>query len=201
MRDVIEKAQARVKELLIHESTGHDWYHIKQVRDLAMRIAGVEGGDKEIIELAALVHDVGDHKFYPTKEEGQAVTRKVLEDAGATPEVVEKVMSIVGTMSFSTGKVPETFEGKIVQDADRIFALGAIGIARAFAFGGKKDRLIYDPERPQDFSTTIGHFYEKLLTLKDKLNTKTGKEIAQTRHHYIEKFLKQFYDEWEGKDL
>jgi uncharacterized protein len=200
MSDVIEKAEARVKALLTGESTGHDWYHIQQVRDMALRIAKTEGGDKELIELAALVHDVGDHKLHASKEAGELVTREVLRVAGASRDLSEKVMEIVSTMSFSTGKIPESLEGRIVQDADRLYALGAIGIARAFAYGGKKERLIYDPEKPQDYSTTIGHFYEKLLTLKDKLNTASARTIAQNRHEFMEGFLKQFYKEWQAKD-
>lgn len=200
MREVIERVEKRVKEILSGESTGHDWYHIDQVRKTALQIAEKEGGDKEIIELTALVHDVGDHKFFASKDEGQRITNKVLEECGVSVEVREKVMDIVTTMSFSTGKIPESLEGKIVQDADRVYALGAIGIARAFAFGGKKDRLIHDPSQPRDFPSTLNHFYDKLLLLKDKMNTATGKEIASGRHAYMEDFLEQFYSEWEGRE-
>ena len=199
MHDIIEKVEAKVKEILSGESTGHDWYHIKHVRDMALRIAEKEGGDKEITELAALVHEIGDRKFYPDKNEGLAATRKVLEDAGVMDEVVENIMHIADTISFSGGKIPKSLEGKIVQDADRMFALGAIGIARAFAFGAKKDRMIFDPVSKAS-ETTVDHFYDKLLLLKDKMNTKTGREIAQKRHEYMEGFLKQFYAEWEGKE-
>ena len=198
MRDTISKVEAKVKEILSGETTGHDWYHIQQVRDLALRISEKEGGDMEIVELAALVHEIGDRKFYPDKSEGLTATQKVLVDAGVSDDVVERVMHIADTVSFSGGKIPESLEGKIVQDADRMVALGAIGIARAFAFGAKKDRMIYDPEKKN--STTIQHFYDKLLLLKDKMNTKTGKEIARERHEYMEDFLKRFYAEWEGKD-
>lgn len=109
-------------------------------------------------------------------------------------------MQIVDTMSYSTGLVPESLEGKIVQDADRLFALGAIGIARTFAFGGKKERVIHDPAQQREFPSTINHFYEKLLLVKNKMNTASAKRIAQTRHEYMEGFLKQFYTEWDSKD-
>jgi uncharacterized protein len=198
MRGTIEKVEQRVKEILSGESTGHDWYHIDQARTMALRIAEKEGSDKDIVELAALVHEIGDRKFYPDKAEGLAATRNVLEGADVPVDAIEKVMHIAETISFSGGKIPESLEGKIVQDADRMFALGAIGIARAFAFGGKKDRMIYDPEKKD--ATTIQHFYDKLLLLKEKMNTGTGKKIAQERHVYMEQFLKQFYAEWEGKE-
>lgn len=197
MGEEIRKVEGRVKEILSGEATGHDWYHIQHVRDMALRINAKEGGDQHVVELAALVHEIGDRKFYPDKAEGLAATRKVLMDAGVLGETMEKVMHIADTISFSGGKIPESLEGKIVQDADRMFAQGAIGIARAFAFGSKKDRMIYDPEKK--VSTTIQHFYDKLLLLKDMMNTKTGKEIAQERHEYMEDFLKQFYAEWGEK--
>lgn len=130
MRETIDRVERRVKEILSGESTGHDWYHIKQVRDMALRIAEKEGGDRDVVELGALVHEVGDRKFYPNKEEGIAATRKVLAEAEVPGETLEKVMHIAETISFSGGKIPDSLEGKIVQDADRVFALGAIGIAR-----------------------------------------------------------------------
>ena len=198
MREIIEKVEAQVKEILSNEATGHDWYHIAQVRDMALCIAAKEGGDTEMIELAALVHDVGDHKFYASHEEGEKATLAVLEAAGVPQDMTEKIMLIVNAVSFSGGKVPESLEGKVVQDADRMFALGAIGVARAFAYGGKKGRMIHDPALSREAPTTINHFYEKLLCLKDMMNTKTGREIATERHAYLEGFLKQFYAEWNG---
>jgi len=199
MRDVIERVEMRVKKLLSGESTGHDWYHIDHVRALALRIAEKEGGERDVVELGALAHEIGDRKFYPDKVEGLAATRKVLVDADVPPDIVVKVVHIADTISFSGGKIPTSLEGRIVQDADRMFALGAIGIARAFAYGGKKERMIHDPAAEHSL-TTIGHFHEKLLRLKDTMNTATGKEIAQRRHRYMEDFLEQFHSEWESSD-
>jgi uncharacterized protein len=198
-RTVIKNVEKRVKEILSGESTGHDWYHIDQVRTMALRIAEKEGGNKQIIEIAALAHDVGDKKFHATKEIGQKATRKVLKDAGVSEDTLKKIEDIIDNVSFSGGKIPESREGKIVQDADRLYALGAIGIARAFAYGASRNRLIHDPEI-KGALTTINHFYEKLLLLKDKMNTKTGRTIAKSRHDYMEKFLKQFYAEWNATD-
>lgn len=199
MGEEIRKVEEKVKEILSGEATGHDWYHIQQVRDMALRINAKEGGDNVVVELAALAHEIGDRKFYPEKSEGLAATRKALVEAGVPGDVVEKVMHIADTISFSGGKIPESLEGRIVQDADRMFALGAIGIARAFAFGGNKERMIHDSSS-KNAPTTINHFYEKLLLLKDKMNTATGKEIAASRHKYMEDFLQRFHAEWEGKD-
>jgi uncharacterized protein len=215
MREHIQKLEAKVKELLSGEGTGHDWYHITQVRDMALRIAETEGGDKELIELAALAHDIGDHKFHPSVEAGEAVTRAVLAECGLAVNTVEKVMDIVSRVSYkgpaSKDEMPN-IEGKIVQDADRLYALGAIGIARAFAYGGSKHRPLYIPEHTVDMSlagnaylarpdgTTVGHFYEKILLIKDRLHTNTARQIGERRHRYIEDFLKQFYAEWDGKD-
>lgn len=214
MPEVIRKVEQTTKELLFGEATGHDWYHVKQVRDMALRIADKEGGDKELIELAALAHDIGDRKLNASEEEGDALTVRVLTEAGASPEIVEKVMEIIRHISFKGAEVGDdmsSLEGNIVQDADRLYALGAIGIARAFAYGGAKNRVIFDPNVPPEkhaskdayyrsASGTINHFYEKLLLLKDRMKTKTGREIAEGRHAFMEEFLKRFYDEWEAKD-
>ena len=138
MQDILLRVEGKVKELLAGEATGHDWYHVKQVRDMSLRIAKVEGGDTELIELAALAHDVGDRKFFGSEAEGEAVTRKVLSECGVDSEMLEKVMDIVNRVSFKGAGVLDdmpTLEGKIVQDADRLYALGAIGIARTFAYG------------------------------------------------------------------
>lgn len=214
MREVIQKVEAKIKEMMSGEGTGHDWYHVKQVRDMALRIAASEGGDKEIIELAALAHDVGDRKLHASEAAGKEVTKSVLRDCGVPPEVQTKVIDIVDRVSFKGAGVVDdmpTLEGKIVQDADRLYALGAIGIARTFAYGGSKHRPIYDPdivpevhatkeEYHNSKSHTINHFYEKLLLLKDRMNTKTGREIAESREQYMKDFLDQFMKEWEAKD-
>ena len=214
MEREIKAFEEKVKELMSGEATGHDWYHVDQVRKMALRIAETEGGDKEIIELAALAHDVGDRKFHSSEEEGERKTRDLLNECGFSTDVSEKVMDIIHKLSFKgAGVVDEmpTVEGRIVQDADRLYALGAIGIARTFAYGGAKGRPIYDPEIPAErhaskeayygsVSPTINHFYEKLLLLKGRINTATAKEIAERRHAYMEGFLEQFYAEWDARD-
>ncbi|HVZ75681.1 MAG TPA: HD domain-containing protein [Candidatus Paceibacterota bacterium] len=215
MENQVTKLETKVKELLGGEGTGHDWYHIKQVRDMALRIAESEGGDKELIELAALAHDIGDHKFHASEEEGEEKTRSVLAECGIPSDMIEKIMGIVHNVSYkgpASQNNMTSLEGKIVQDADRLYALGAIGIARTFAYGGSKHRPLYDPDAKPDLSkggeeyykhpaeSTINHFYEKLLLVKDRMNTATAKRIAEHRHQYMEDFLKQFYKEWEAKD-
>lgn len=195
MQKVIAALERQVQKLSGTETTGHDWHHANQVRNTALRIADEEGGDRVIIEIASLVHDVGDHKLYGSKEAGRKVTCQVLADAGVLSPVLEQVLHIVDTMSYSGGQVPESLEGKIVQDADRLFALGAIGVARAFAYGGSRSRPLHVPG-DESAPSTINHFYEKLLLVKDKMNTRAGRAIAQQRHDFMEDFLKQFYDEW-----
>ncbi len=215
MRDVIERVEVRVKELFSGDATGHDWWHVKQVRDMALRIAQAEGGDVELVELAALSHDMGDRKFFESEDAGREMTRKTLAECGVPADLLEKVLDIAQRVSFkgaaSVDDMP-TLEGKIVQDADRLYALGAIGIARAFAYGGAKNRPMYDPETDavltksgeeyytKPSSSTIHHFYEKLLLLKDRMHTDTAKKIAEGRHEFMETFLKRFMDEWDAKD-
>ncbi|HUO56355.1 MAG TPA: HD domain-containing protein [Candidatus Paceibacterota bacterium] len=170
--------------------------------------------EKELVELAALAHDVGDRKFYATEEEGEQKTITLLAESGVQSDVSEKIMDIIRKLSFKGAGVADdmpTLEGMIVQDADRLYALGAIGIARAFAYGGAKGRPIYDPEIPPEnhhskdayytsVSPTINHFYEKLLLLKDRMNTKTARMIAEKRHVFMQEFLDRFYAEWDAKD-
>ncbi len=214
MQETIKKVEMAVKELLTGEGTGHDWYHIKQVRDMALRIAAIEGGDKELIELAALAHDVGDRKFYPTPEAGEAATRELLQRCGVSAEMTEKVMDIVDRVSFKGARVQDdmsTLEGKIVQDADRLYALGAIGVARCFAYGGSKGRPLYNPEEKllqatdveqyyKNVTSSLAHFQEKLFHLKERIHTKTARTIAEERDAYLHDFYDRFMAEWEAKD-
>ena len=214
MKEVIKKVEEEVETLLAGEATGHDWYHIRQVRDMALRIADEEGGDKELIELAALVHDVGDRKFHKNTDEGEKVTIRLMQQCGVPAKMAEDAADIARRISFKGAGVLDdmpTLEGKIVQDADRLYALGAIGIARVFAYGGAKNRLIYDPMEEITHATdseqyynkgtsSIGHFYEKLLHLKERLHTKTAKEIGGRRDKYLREFLERFLAEWEAKD-
>jgi uncharacterized protein len=207
----IEQIRQHVKDKFASEGTGHDWYHIERVTRNALHIAEAEGGDLVLVELAALLHDIDDHKFNGGDlEAGARTARKLLSELGVDETVIEQVTHIIATVSYKGAHVhsiPSSLEGKIVQDADRLDAIGAIGIARAFAYGGSKNRPLYEPEQhPELHETaqayissgthTINHFYEKLLLLKHKMNTETGKRLATERHEFMEKFLAQFYGEW-----
>ena len=212
-REIIEKASLKIKELLGNDSAGHDWWHIFRVVKNAKSICKNEGGDLFIVELAAWLHDIADHKFHGGDHlAGPREARKWMESVELQEEVIQHVERIVKEISFKGADVKtpmSSLEGMIVQDADRLDALGAVGIARTFAYGGSRDRLLYDPsimpEMHDNFESyknstapTINHFYEKLLLLKDRMNTETGKKMALDRHQYMEGFLTQFYSEWEG---
>ncbi len=209
----IAKLYTYLIEKFSNEGTGHDWHHIQRVTNNALLISDTEGGDKTVIELAALLHDIDDHKFNGgDAEAGARTAKKVMLEFGFDAELIEKVTSIINKVSYkgaNVDSVPNSIEGQIVQDADRLDAIGAIGIARAFAYGGSKNRPIYEPEVTHELhdsfdqymnakSHTINHFYEKLLLLKDKMNTVTGKKMAEKRHQVMVDFLDQFYDEWGG---
>ena len=211
MTETIQKTIAFVKEKLEGAEAGHDWFHIERVWKLSQKIADTEGGNREVVELAALLHDIADPKFHNGDETlALKISEELMNSLNVSQEVVEQVLFIIKNISFKNrGEIPENppIELKIVQDADRLDAIGAIGIARTFNFGGFKNNLMYDPALPPRFDmskdeykksngTTINHFYEKLLLLKDLLNTDSGKEIAQERHQYILDFLEQFYKEW-----
>lgn len=208
-QEIIQAAEQYVKQELGTDRSGHDWWHIERVRKLAVRLAEAEGADRYVCELAALLHDVADEKLNPSKEAGLLKVQHWMEQAGVEPLTIEVIMLIISTMSYNGGKNPpmETIEGKVVQDADRLDALGAMGIARTFTYSGWKGRAMHDPER--DFSnmeyrsneqTSIQHFYDKLLKVKDLLNTEHARKIAESRHQFMEQFLEQFYAEWDAKD-
>ena len=209
--EIIDSIVEKLKIKFEKESTGHDWFHIERVWKVAKEIGLKEGGDLFTIELGALFHDIADHKFVENAdEEAVRLIDEYLKDFEIPASIVENVKHIVLNCSFKGGVGANKMklkEGLIVQDADRIDALGAIGIARTFAFGGKYGNLLYHPDvKPNTFKSaeeyrnkrthTINHFYEKLLLLKDKMNTKTGREIADQRHVFMESFLEQFYHEW-----
>lgn len=211
MKNLIENTVEFVKDKLKGAEAGHDWYHIERVWKLSKKIAEAENCNMEVVELAALLHDIADPKFHNGDESlALKVSRQFLESQHASEDVIEKVLFIIKNISFKNrGEVPEDLpiELKIVQDADRIDAIGAIGVARTFNFGGFKNNLMYDPEiKPKlnmskeeykkSDGTTINHFYEKLLLLKDLMNTQKGKEIAAERHDFMLQFLDQFYKEW-----
>lgn len=211
---IIQEIEKKVKKKLIDEGTGHDWWHAVRTRDMAKRIGKKEGTDLFIVELAALLHDIADWKFHNGKVgAGIKLVQEWLSECEVDPGTIEKVCNIVENVSFKGAHVGDkltTIEGKVVQDADRLDAMGAMGIARTFAYGGSVNRVIYDPNKKptlhknfEDYkdsvSPSINHFYEKLLLLKDRLHTKTAKEIGQGRHECMENFLERFYQEWEGK--
>lgn len=211
MNKLIENTVEFVKEKLNGAEAGHDWYHIERVWKLSKKIAETEDCDLEVVELAALLHDIADPKFHDGDETvALKVSREFLENQQTSEDIIEKVLFIIKNISFKNrAEAPENLpvELKIVQDADRIDAIGAIGVARTFNFGGFKNNLMYDPEiKPKlnmskdeykkSNGTTINHFYEKLLLLKDLMNTPKGKEIAAERHGFMLQFLDQFYKEW-----
>lgn len=209
--ELIHKTINLVQEKLEGTESGHDWFHIERVWKLSLKIQEKEGGDKLIIELAALLHDIADPKFHNGDETlASKIVRNFLTEQNLDPSVMEKVIFIIENMSFKNrNDAPENLplELKIVQDADRLDAIGAIGIARTFNFGGYKNNLMYHPdikpklnqtkeEYKKSNGTTINHFYEKLLLLKDLLNTDTAKNIADHRHQFMLQFLEEFYNEW-----
>ncbi|EJL74871.1 HD domain-containing protein [Chryseobacterium populi] len=211
MKTTIEKTIEFVKEKLKGAEAGHDWFHIERVWKLSKKIAREENCDQEVVELSALLHDIADPKFYDGDETiALKVSREFLESQRVPEEMIEKVLFIVKNISFKNrGEAPKDLpiELKIVQDADRLDAIGAIGIARTFNFGGFKNNLMYHPdiepkmnmskeEYKKSDGTTINHFYEKLLLLKELMNTEKGKEMAQERHHFMLAFLDEFYKEW-----
>lgn len=214
-QSLIENTIQFVKSELKYAEGGHDWFHIERVYNNTLLIAEQENVDKTVVILAALLHDIADPKFHNGDETiGPKIACKFLFEQNVDDKVIEHVIAIIENMSFKntfeTGKKFTSKELEVVQDADRLDAIGAIGIARCFNYGGFKNRALYNPEiRPNLNMTkeeyknseapTINHFYEKLLLLKDQMNTKTGHNIALQRHTYMEDFLNQFYAEWKGK--
>ena len=213
-QDIINKTVEYVKQELAEAEGGHDWWHIYRVWSTAKEIAAHEKCDSLIVELGALLHDIADSKFNGGDEEiGPKKAEDFLYSIGTDPSTVQHVVDIIRNISFKGGRVEKSFSSKeldVVQDADRLDAIGAIGIARAFSYGGYKGRALYDPgiapnlnmskeEYKHSAAPTINHFYEKLLLLKDKMNTEKGREMAQHRHDFMVTYLDQFYREFEGK--
>lgn len=211
---LIQHTIAYVKQELKNAEGGHDWWHIERVWKTAKHIAKTEQVDLLIVELGALLHDIADSKFHDGDESiGPQKARAFLQAQEVEENVITHVIRIIENISYKGGKEAQTFKSAeldVVQDADRLDALGAIGIARTFNYGGFKDREIYNPTIPSDLNMTkeeyknstaptINHFYEKLLLLKDLMNTATGKAMAAKRHQFMESYLEQFYSEWEGK--
>lgn len=208
--ELIARTAAYVKEKFENEYSGHDWFHTLRVFRTATRIAEAEGADVETVQLAALLHDVDDRKLSPETYADKANARSFLSANNVDESRIDEICRIIGEISFAENCVPSTLEGKCVQDADRLDAIGAVGIARAFAYGGNHNRLMYHPdiatnldmskeEYVKSNSTTVNHFYEKLFKLTDMMNTDTAKSIAKERDAYMKAFIAEFLDEWEGK--
>ncbi len=209
-KEQVQGTEKYIRMEFQNDSTGHDWWHIFRVKNMALKIAEKEGGNRFLIEMSALLHDLEDWKL--NGETNLSKTKKWLQNIGVTQIQTSEIVQIIEQVSYKGAGVENnatSIEAKIVQDADRLDAIGAIGIARTFSYGGSKGRLIYHPEiKPvlhnsfeeykKNSAPTVNHFYEKLLLLKKRLNTKTAIEIAEKRHTFMEEFLNRFYDEWEG---
>ncbi|WP_346354062.1 HD domain-containing protein [Azotosporobacter soli] len=203
---IVEETKKFVKAKMDGEGSGHDWWHIVRVYNNALEIARHEkDADRFIVELGALLHDIADHKFGYTDADRERIIGEFLAPLAVEQTVIDQVTYIANFISFKGGKnthVMQTPEGKIVQDADRLDAMGAIGIGRAFTYGGHVQRLMYNPKEAAEQTEgedTIAHFYEKLLLLKDRMNTETGKRKAQARHETMKYFLACFFREWQGE--
>ena len=210
MQKLIDCALEYVKRVFENDYSGHDYFHTYRVYKLAGRIAEAEGAEAELVRLAALLHDVDDRKLSPETHGNKDKARAFLRENGVDEERIEAICKMIGEVSFGSGITPETLESKCVQDADRLDAIGAIGIGRAFAYGGSHSRPMYDPDVPPKMnmtreeygrskSTTINHFYEKLFLLKDLLNTETARQIAGQREAFMQAFVDEFMDEWNGE--
>ena len=208
----IEKTIEYVKNFFENDFSGHDFYHTLRVYNLARYITKFEKCDIELVCLGALLHDVDDYKLVGEEKETFYNAKTFLKSLGLSSKKIEQICHIISQVSFKGNDtvVPDTIEGKIVQDADRLDAIGAIGIGRTFAYGGNHKIPMHIPDMEykenmsaeeyyENVGTTINHFYEKLLKLKDLMNTETAKNMAKHRHEYMQEFLREFYDEWEGK--
>lgn len=225
---VIDHIKAHVKDKFSGEASGHDWFHIERVWKMARHLAELEGQlslidtaqdqrptiDLFVLEAAALLHDIADWKFHDGDEmAGPAAAKALLEPLGVSPDRIDHICDIIKTISFKGAGVStpmKTLEGQLVQDADRLDALGAIGVARTFAYGGSQNRPLYDPEvKPELHGSfaeykskqnhSVNHFYEKLLLLKDRMNTASGRQVAEHRHQFLNDFLEEFLAEWDGQ--
>lgn len=211
MKEIIENIERTVMERLKKEGTGHDWHHIERVRRTAVNLAKKYACSLPVVELSALLHDVIDEKLSDDIRMSTEEVSALLEREGLDQSAIRDILEVITSISFKGGgrEKVSSIEAQIVQDADRLDAMGAIGIARVFSYGGSKGSLIHDPDMPvrssmtekeyrSDRSTSINHFYEKLLKLKDLMNTEEGRVLALQRHQFMVAYLKQFYLEWEG---
>ena len=212
MEKVIENGLEFVKEFFKDESSGHDYFHTYRVFNMAKHLAKIEEADEQIVMLAALLHDVDDIKISPNTHENKDNARNFLKKNNIDEKTIDLICQVISEISYKgiDSSSPGTLEAKVVQDADRLDAIGAIGVARAFAFGGSRGRTMHNPEEPpclnmteQEYrnhiSTTVNHFYEKLFNITNLMNTKTAKKLALKREKYMRDFLEEFFAEWDGK--
>ena len=213
LQEIVQNTELFVKSRLANEGTGHDWHHADRVRNTGLTIQEQEGGDPFIVELTLLLHDIGDRKVLGTENDDLTIAERFLKAQKVGQATINAVMHIISNMSFSKSfdkPIDKSIEFQIAEDSDRLDALGAIGIARAFAFGGSRGRLLYDPDyTPQVFTSskeykqaegsTLHHFDEKLFKLKDGFNTVTAQRIAEERDQYMHVFYERFLNEWNGK--
>ncbi|MDA3812380.1 MAG: HD domain-containing protein [Spirochaetaceae bacterium] len=213
-KNIINKTVEYVQHSLAGAEGGHDWWHIQRVWNLSRNIAAKEHADLFIVELGALLHDIADSKFHDGDETlGPARAREFMTSLGLNEEIINHIEKIIKNISFKGGNVEQTFKSlelDVIQDADRLDAIGAIGIARTFNYGGFKNRELYNPHIKPDLNMTkeeyknsraptINHFYEKLLLLKDRMNTATGRDMAEHRHLFMDEYLDEFFREWDGE--
>lgn len=194
-KDILIKAQEYIKETFLKEGTGHDYYHIERVVINARKILQTEHADSLLIELAAWLHDLGDYKLHNGIDKSKELITTFLKSIVVEQSIINRVIEIVSQVSFSKGNKPSSIEAEIVQDADRLDAIGAIGIARCFAYGGSKNRILYSPDEKEKENSSIQHFYDKLFKLKDMMNTESAKLIAAKRHSFMEEYIAEFYRE------
>ncbi|RSK41434.1 HD domain-containing protein [Mangrovimonas spongiae] len=212
--EIVDKTKIFVKQQLENAEGGHDWFHTQRVLNNSLRIAKNENADVFVVALGALLHDIADSKFHDGDENvGPRIAREFLFKLDVDLDVIDHVVNIIKNISYKGGNFEQTFtspELNVIQDADRLDAIGAVGIARCFNYGGYKNRKLYDPdiapklnmnkeEYKASTAPTLNHFYEKLLLLKDLMNTETGKQLAKQRHQFMETYLDQFYGEWHGE--
>ncbi len=209
---IIEQARQFAQSHFAGDGSGHDWWHVHRVWNMAKHLANAEGADRTIVEIAALLHDVADWKLNQDESQGLNTIRELLA-GDLPPETIDRICDIISKVSFKGAGVEtptDTLEGQVVQDADRLDALGAVGIARTFAYGGNRGRLIHHPDQPPQLhdnfeayknnqGPSTNHFYEKLLLLKDRMNTHAAKKIAEERHRFMEQYLDHFFKEWHGE--
>lgn len=193
--DILIKAQEYIKETFLKEGTGHDYYHIERVVINARKILRTEQANSFIVELAAWLHDLGDHKLHNGIDKSEELISAFLKSLAVEQSIIDRIIEIVSQVSFSKGNRPSSIEAEIVQDADRLDAIGAIGIARCFAYGGGKNRILYSPDEKEKENSSIQHFYDKLFKLKDLMNTESAKLIAANRHSFMEEYIAEFYRE------